>query len=91
MKSIRVRALTDAQDHAYPSQWRVWLSTNSEKDGTAIWLEHKFDVPQSGDWESAHVFSIPVVPKARHPPSPGSPGLIVFERTPLEGLDDLEK
>lgn len=38
---------------------------------------------------SDKVFSIPVVPKSRKPPSPGSPGLIVFERTPLEGFDDV--
>ncbi|OBZ73222.1 hypothetical protein A0H81_07192 [Grifola frondosa] len=31
-------------------EWRIWLSMNPGNDQTAIWLEHKFDVPASGDW-----------------------------------------
>ena len=58
---------------------------NTENDNTAIWLEHKFDVPSSGEWVSENVVSIPAFKK---PKSKGSPGLIVFERTPLEGVDD---
>lgn len=84
--------IADAPDNTYPPQWRIWASTNSESDATAIWLEHKLDVPDSGEWLSDKVFSIPVVPKARGPPSPGSPGLVIFERTPLEGCaDSIEK
>ncbi|RPD53579.1 hypothetical protein L227DRAFT_581247 [Lentinus tigrinus ALCF2SS1-6] len=66
-------------------EWCLWLSVNSENDKTAIWLEHKFDVPSSGHWISEAVFSIPAFQK---PEAQGSPGLIVFERTPLEGVDD---
>ena len=92
LKTVKARVLQDAPGNEYPPHWRIWLSTNAETDGTAIWLEHKFDVPNSGEWVSEKVFSIPVVPKKRHPPSPGSPALIVFERTPVESLeDDIEK
>lgn len=61
---------------------------NPENDETAIWLERKFDVPQSGRWESETVFSIPL--------SVGDtqfyPGVIVFECTPLDEITDkLEK
>ncbi|KAJ7151013.1 hypothetical protein C8R46DRAFT_1123015 [Mycena filopes] len=70
--------------------WRVWLSLNPESDATAIWLECKFDVPGSGgQWETETVFSIPVAAK---PPPEGYPGVIMFECTPLEGVeDDLER
>ncbi|KAH9896060.1 SAC3/GANP/Nin1/mts3/eIF-3 p25 family-domain-containing protein [Cubamyces lactineus] len=67
-------------------EWCIWLSTNSVNDKTAIWLEHKFDVPASGHWVSENVFCIPAFdPPVQHQ---GSPGLIVFERSPLEGVDD---
>lgn len=61
---------------------------NPENDGTAIWLERKFDVPKSGRWESETVFSIPL--------SVGDtqfyPGVIVFECTPLDEItDELER
>ncbi|KAF7349173.1 Nuclear export factor [Mycena sanguinolenta] len=77
-----------------PALWRIWLSLNPESDGTAIWLECKFDVKGSGGrWETETVFSIPVAPKppSIHPPTTtaeGYPGVIVFECTPLEGVDD---
>lgn len=62
---------------------------NPEMDGTAIWLERKFDVPASGQWSSETIFSIPL---ASNKASPASPGLIVFERTPLEGIaDEIER
>ncbi|KAJ6571869.1 hypothetical protein B0H19DRAFT_1131654 [Mycena capillaripes] len=76
--------------------WRIWLSLNPESDATAIWLECKFDVPNSGGkWETETVFSIPVM-SAPQPNSASSldgyPGVIVFECTPLEGVeDDLER
>ena len=88
MTAIRARVVTEAPDNVYPPHWRIWLSTNSVNDGTAIWIQHKLDVPESGEWFSKNVFSIPVVPKSRNPPSPGSPGLIIFERTPLGDLND---
>lgn len=64
---------------------------NVESDSTAIWLECKFDVPDSGEWLPDNIFSVPLLPESRHK-SKGSPGLIVFERTPLNDLHDvLEK
>ncbi|EJF59439.1 hypothetical protein DICSQDRAFT_156285 [Dichomitus squalens LYAD-421 SS1] len=65
--------------------WCLWVSMNTENDKTAVWIERKLDVPASGYWVSENVFSIPAFKK---PEGPGSPGLIVFERTPLEGTDD---
>ncbi|KAG5735430.1 SAC3 family protein 1 [Termitomyces sp. T112] len=71
----------------HPS-WRIWLSMNSDSDATAIWLERKFNVPVSGDWVSEAVFSIPLTQTT----DSDSPGLIIFERTPLEGVaDELER
>lgn len=62
---------------------------NPESDATAIWLERKFDVPDSGQWASEFVFSIPVMDSAD---ASDFPGLIVFECTSLEGVeDDLER
>lgn len=62
---------------------------NSDNDQTAIWLQQKFDVPESGEWVSESVFSIPV---SEPDASEAFPGLVVFECTPLEGVDDdLEK
>ncbi|KAL5500924.1 SAC3 [Sanghuangporus vaninii] len=68
-----------------PSNWGTWLCMNSSNDKTAIWLEQKFDVPQSGSWESESVFAIPISTE----PSPTVfPAMIVFECTPLEEVDD---
>ena len=58
---------------------------NPESDGTAIWLEKKFDVPASGQWDSELIFSIPL---ASSELSEGWPGLLVFECTSLEGMTD---
>jgi nuclear mRNA export protein SAC3 len=58
---------------------------NPETDATAIWLERKFDVPASGRWYTENIFSIPL---ASGGASPVSPGLIIFECTPLEGVTD---
>ncbi len=66
-------------------EWCIWLSTNSVNDKTAIWLEHKFGVPVSGQWVSENVFCIHAFDA---PEQQGSPGLIVFERSPLEGVED---
>ncbi|KAG6860335.1 hypothetical protein C0995_012481 [Termitomyces sp. Mi166 len=71
----------------HPS-WHIWLSMNSDSDPTAIWLERKFDVPMSGDWVSEGIFSIPLTRTTEL----DSPGLIIFERTPIEEVtDELER
>ncbi|ETW76545.1 hypothetical protein HETIRDRAFT_460814 [Heterobasidion irregulare TC 32-1] len=70
---------------SYPFDWSVWLSTNSDNDGTAIWVERKFNVPESGRWATERIFSIPLKPGDE---SAESPGLIVFECSPLEGIED---
>jgi len=69
--------------------WRLWVSFNPAIDSTAIWLQKKFSVPESGNWLGDSVFSIPLVDgeDARA----GSPGVIVFECTPLEVDDELER
>lgn len=75
----------------HPS-WGVWLSMNPESDATAIWLERKFDVPASGRWVSDVVFSIPGMSPKDHAVNMDSPGIIIFECSPLEGLtDELER
>ncbi len=77
-----------ASDGYYPPHWRIWLSTNVENDGTAIWLDRKLDVPGAGQWVSKVVFSIPLDSRPQQPELPESPGLILFERTPLGDIDD---
>ena len=73
--------------------WQIWLSMNPESDATAIWLDRKFDIPASGSWVSDSIFAIPLSSEA----SSGSilsssPGVIVFECTPLGDVaDNLEK
>ncbi len=71
--------------------WDIWLSLNPESDATAIWLERKFDMPDSGSWVSDSVFTIPLTP-SKSPRPPGFPGMIVFECTPVgDMVDELEK
>ncbi|KAF8151652.1 SAC3/GANP/Nin1/mts3/eIF-3 p25 family-domain-containing protein [Crassisporium funariophilum] len=71
--------------------WQIWLSMNPESDATAIWLEKKFDVPESGSWVSEFVFAIPLSSSRASAPLP-SPGVIIFECTPLGDVtDNLEK
>jgi hypothetical protein len=41
-------------------------------------------MPNSGAWVSERVFSIPLAPHA----ASRSPGLVVFECSPLHGVDD---
>ncbi|KAF6752642.1 nuclear pore-associated protein [Ephemerocybe angulata] len=71
-----------------PSTRQIWLSMNPESDATAIWIECKFDVPTSGKWLSEAVFSIPIGAPPEGAGAMGHPGLVVFECTPLEGIDD---
>jgi hypothetical protein len=86
-KSLRERLERDR----LPSSWLVWLSINQDNDGTAIWLQRKFDVPASGTWLSDKIFQI-APPNSTGDAEDGAPGLIIFECTPFEGLDDeLEK
>jgi len=74
-----------------PPDWLVWLSINQDNDGTAIWLQRKFDVPSSGTWLSDKIFQIGPATSTVGAEG-GAPGLIVFECTPFEDLDDeLEK
>ncbi|KAK1222339.1 actin cytoskeleton and mitosis protein [Marasmius sp. AFHP31] len=70
--------------------WHTWLSLNPESDATAIWMEKKFGMPESGSWVSGAegVFSISFRPTSTTPKQEGHPGLIVFECTPLDGVDD---
>ncbi|OCH89508.1 hypothetical protein OBBRIDRAFT_756454 [Obba rivulosa] len=88
LQAIRARVQDASSGGGMPQDWQLWLSLNPENDGTAIWLEHKFDVPASGDWHSQTIFSIPLISKSKGDDARGGPGLIVFERTPLEGLND---
>ncbi|KZS99776.1 uncharacterized protein LAESUDRAFT_71762 [Laetiporus sulphureus 93-53] len=74
------------------SERRLWLSMSPVHDGTAIWLEHKFDVPVSRTRDSQNTFSIPAIPKAHRSTSRGSLDFIIFERTPLDDIEnDIEK
>jgi hypothetical protein len=71
-----------------PSNWRCWVSLNPENDGTAIWFEKKFNIPDSGQWDSESVFSVAVFDSAGEDELMPSPGIIVFECTPLEEVGD---
>ena len=68
-----------------PIGWQIWLSMNPEMDATAIWLERKFDVPTSGKWLGESIFAMGLGVTEQ---SQASPGVIVFERTPLESITD---
>ena len=66
---------------------------NPESDATAIWLDRKFDIPASGSWMSDSIFAIPLSSEVSSGSIlSGSPGVIVFECTPLGDVaDNLEK
>jgi len=70
-----------------PSYQQLWLSLNPETDATAIWLETKLDVPKSGKWASETVFAIPLEHQQTWS-GKSHPGLIMFECTPLEAVED---
>ncbi|THG98161.1 hypothetical protein EW026_g3979 [Hermanssonia centrifuga] len=89
LRTIRAQVARTVPEDIVPPHWRIWLSMNTENDGTAIWLQQKFDVPESGKWASGNVFSIPIIPKPSDLLPSGSPGLIVFERTPIGEVDDI--
>ncbi|TCD60994.1 hypothetical protein EIP91_009186 [Steccherinum ochraceum] len=89
LATIRNRVSALSPDPESHSAWRAWLSLNTENDGTAIWLEHKFNVPHSGQWLTEAVFSMPAKPREIFTHMLlGSPGLVMLERTPLEGITD---
>lgn len=68
----------------------MWISLNTDSDATAIWLERKFDISDSGHWASDTVFSIPLRPGTSSPAV--FPGVIIFECTPVDDITDpLEK
>ncbi|KAH9482030.1 hypothetical protein JR316_0006560 [Psilocybe cubensis] len=70
--------------------WHIWLAMNPESDAAAIWLERKFDVPDSGTWQNENVLSIPI--SSANGSANGYPGVIVFECTPLGDVtDNLER
>ena len=73
--------------------WQIWLSMNPESDATAIWLERKFDIPESGSWMSELIFAIPLSSEVSSGSTMSdSPGMIVFECTPLGNMtDNLER
>ena len=66
---------------------------NPESDATAIWLDRKFDIPASGSWVSDSIFAIPLSSEvSSRSVLSDSPGVIVFECTPLGDVADyLEK
>ncbi|KAI0074886.1 hypothetical protein K474DRAFT_1664883 [Panus rudis PR-1116 ss-1] len=85
LKSIR-DSLSAKMDPQAIAELDIWLSLNGENDSTAIWLEHKFALPDSGRWLSENIFSIAASPGASS--STSSPGVIVFERSPLGEVED---
>lgn len=66
---------------------------NPDSDATAIWIEKKFNVPESGKWITpSNIFAIPIGgPEGADDSVPEHPGLVVFECSPLDGLDEIEK
>lgn len=83
-----VRNHVKCRSSHHPSvPWQIWLSVNPESDATAIWIERKFNVPDSGEWVSEAIFSIPLSP-SKLSKEPGYPGMLVFECTPIEGVPD---
>lgn len=83
MRAVRARL-----GNSWPHGWQVWLSCNVESDGTAIWIQTKFDVESSdGAWASENVFAIPAAKDGEVL----DPGLVVFECTPLAGADEIER
>jgi hypothetical protein len=76
--------LSQTSAKRWPAQWQMWVSLNPDSDATAIWLERKFNMPSSGTWVNKYAFGIPAVDKDVG----ASPGVVVFECTPLEGVED---
>lgn len=85
-----LQSYLDPSSSPLPPNWAAWLSLNQENDGTAIWLEQKFDVPESGKWKSGNVFEMPIS-RSHTDVERFYPGVIIFERTPMSSTDVLEK
>ncbi|KAI6014532.1 SAC3/GANP/Nin1/mts3/eIF-3 p25 family-domain-containing protein [Pisolithus microcarpus] len=85
-----LQSYLDPSSSRLPPNWAAWLSLNQENDGTAIWLEQKFDVPESGQWKSGNVFEMPIS-QSHIEVERFYPGVIIFERTPMSGTDVIEK
>lgn len=84
--------------------WNVWLSVNPEDNASAIWLQTKFGVPESGKWLPESIFEIPLFLDLDQPQERArtngkgkqksgvredcSTGLIVFECTPTDHVQD---
>ncbi|KIJ67361.1 hypothetical protein HYDPIDRAFT_37902 [Hydnomerulius pinastri MD-312] len=85
---VVLKSFLDSASKPLPDNWSAWLSLNQENDGTAIWLEQKFDVPNSGKWKNENVFQIPLSKQHAELES-CFPGVVIFERTPLAGMTDI--
>lgn len=83
-----LKDVLESMGRSLPDDWSAWLSLNQENDGTAIWLEQKFNVPDSGEWKNENVFHIPIA-KDHVELMRSYPGVVIFERTPLTGVPDL--
>ena len=83
-----LRDFLDSTRRPLPDNWSAWLSLNQESDGTAIWLEQKFNVPDSGKWKNENVFHMPIS-KDHVELTHSYPGVVIFERTPLTGVTDI--
>ncbi|KIL56004.1 hypothetical protein M378DRAFT_17465 [Amanita muscaria Koide BX008] len=77
-----------------PSLWQIWLSMNPNSGATAIWMERKFDVPDSGmnrDIGRRSISSLylpPQTPVAQK----GSLGIVIFKCMPIQNVkDDIER
>jgi len=91
LRSLRAHLKSVNTENKSLAEWRLWLAVNPFFDPTAIWLETKFDAEKLGDFSIDLVTSLPAIPTPKPFPR-GSPGLIIFERTPLERIkDDIEK
>ncbi|TFK63645.1 hypothetical protein BDN72DRAFT_847389 [Pluteus cervinus] len=92
LQTLRGHVKPQIKSPLLSSAWRTWISMNPDTDATAIWLEGKFDIPNSGSWESDLVFSIPVSQRDTSTLKERCPGLIIFECTPLGGIaDEIER
>ncbi|TFK51381.1 hypothetical protein OE88DRAFT_1659360 [Heliocybe sulcata] len=87
-----VRSVVRKKLRRTPQSWNVWLSMNPDVDSTAIWVQRKFNVPESGRWMSESSFEIPYSNASAAGTSTSAPALLVFECTPIADVeDDLER
>lgn len=87
-----VRAVVHRKAQGDPPFWNLWLSMNPDVDGTAIWVQRKFSVPESGEWLSENSFQIPISSQEDTTQPPSAPSLLVFECSPIADIgDDVER